>query len=70
MQSPYNTYINNGLPPGPIANPGEECIQAALYPEDGPMRYFVLQDEETGEHFFTDSYDAFVDAKARYNQKF
>lgn len=70
VKSPYNTYINTGLPTGPIANPGADCIKAALYPEQGSLLYFVLQDDETGEHFFTDNYDSFVNAKIRYNQEF
>lgn len=67
VESPYNTYKYTGLPIGPIANPGGECLKAALYPEEGSLLYYVLQNEETGEHFFTDNYDDFLDAKARYN---
>jgi UPF0755 protein len=40
-QSPYNTYLNKGLPPGPICNPGEKSILAALYPAKVPYFYFV-----------------------------
>ena len=70
FDSPYNTYINWGLPPGPISNPGLECIRAALYPSGGNMVYYVLQDDSTGEHFFTDNYDMFLRAKEQYNQPF
>ncbi|MCL2665330.1 MAG: endolytic transglycosylase MltG, partial [Defluviitaleaceae bacterium] len=68
--SPYNTYINAGLPPAPIASPGADCIKAALYPESGNRLYFVLQDDETGRHFFTHDYNAFLKAKEQYNQLF
>jgi len=37
---PYNTYINKGLPPGPIDSPGDEAIQAALHPATGTLLYF------------------------------
>jgi UPF0755 protein len=66
IDSPYNTYIYGGLPLGPISNPGQECLEAALYPGDGPYLYYVLQDEDTGEHYFTHDYDDFLSAKARY----
>ena len=39
--TPYNTYVHRGLPPGPICNPGESCILAALYPDDVPYFFFV-----------------------------
>jgi UPF0755 protein len=41
LNSPYNTYLNIGLPPGPINNPGKQSILAALYPESNPYLYFV-----------------------------
>ncbi len=40
-QSPYNTYLNIGLPPGPIANPGIGSIMAAIYPADSDYFYFI-----------------------------
>ncbi len=70
VKSPYNTYINKGLPPGPISNPGKACIEAALSPAASNFLYFVVKDEETGEHFFTQSYDEFLAAKEKYNQKY
>ncbi|THC58193.1 endolytic transglycosylase MltG [Streptomyces sp. Akac8] len=41
---PYNTYTNKGLPPGPIGNPGEEALQAALKPTRDGWMYFVATD--------------------------
>lgn len=51
VDSPYNTYQNDGLPPGPIANPGFASIQAVLFPNDTPYMYFVAKCD-TGEHAF------------------
>jgi len=70
IDSPYNTYKYQGLPVGPIANPGEASIIAALYPEDTPYLYFVLTDPETGAHEFNTTYDEHVAAKNKYNQDF
>lgn len=53
VDSPYNTYINYGLPVGPISNPGLESIKATLKPADTDYLFYVLQDDET--HYFTNS---------------
>jgi UPF0755 protein len=49
--SPYNTYVNHGLPPGPIANPGRASITAALYPAATRYLYFVSKND--GTHAFS-----------------
>lgn len=51
IESPYNTYQNMGLPPGPIAAPGLASLQAALYPEDTEYLYFRAR--EDGSHRFS-----------------
>ncbi|MDP3968356.1 MAG: endolytic transglycosylase MltG [Nocardioides sp.] len=51
-ESAYNTYRNAGLPPGPIASPGEAALQAALEPTDEGWCYFVAIDLGTGETAF------------------
>ena len=50
LQSPYNTYVSKGLPPGPIANPGKKALDAVLYAEDTDYLYFVA-DKEGHNHF-------------------
>jgi UPF0755 protein len=49
--TPYNTYMNFGLPPGPIGNPGEAAIRAALYPRESTYLFFVA--DGTGKHVFS-----------------
>jgi UPF0755 protein len=44
IKSPYNTYMHLGLPPGPIGNPGDDAIEAALRPAKGPWLFFVATD--------------------------
>ncbi|MFI7614301.1 endolytic transglycosylase MltG [Nonomuraea terrae] len=46
-KSPYNTYRRHGLPPGPITNPGDHAIEAALNPADGDWLFFVATDEKS-----------------------
>ena len=62
VDSPYNTYKNTGLPPGPIASPSRESIEAALEPAQTDYLYYVLE-ADGKEHFFTDDYDEFLEAK-------
>ena len=54
IDSPYNTYLYRGLPPGPICNPGLDSIIAALEPEEEDYLYFVLG--ENGRHIFSKTY--------------
>lgn len=54
VQSPYNTYINGGLPPGPICSPGIDAIRAALWPAVSDALYFVAT--EDGRHSFSTNY--------------
>ncbi|PKM50802.1 MAG: endolytic transglycosylase MltG [Firmicutes bacterium HGW-Firmicutes-7] len=68
--SPYNTYMYSGLPVGPIANPGEASIKAALYPEEHDYLFFVLVNEETGEHKFNTTLDGHNAAKNQYKQEY
>ncbi len=58
--SPYNTYTQKGLPPGPIEAPGDAAIAAAANPADGPWFFYVTVDLSTGETKFTDDYDEFL----------
>ncbi len=52
IKSPYNTYINMGLPIGPIASPGESSVKAALYPADTDYLYFAAR-ADGSENVFT-----------------
>lgn len=55
IPSPYNTYQNMGLPPGPIANPGLASINAVLYPKETQFVYFVA--DKQGAHHFSKTYE-------------
>jgi UPF0755 protein len=61
---PYNTYIQGGLPPGPIASPGEAALRAALYPAQVKFLYFVSKND--GTHHFSQSLAEHQRAVRRY----
>lgn len=55
--SPYNTYLNEGLPPGPIANAGFASLQAVLQPAEVDYLFFVTTGDDTGAHVFANTYE-------------
>ncbi len=55
VDSPYNTYKNEGLPPGPICNPGYTALYAATHPEEHNYYYYVAMPD--GTHLFANSYE-------------
>ena len=65
VDSPYNTYLHNGLPPTPIASPGAASLEGALAPAKGNWLYYVVIDSQ-GHHAFTASYDEFLRLKQKY----
>jgi len=64
--SPYNTYVRSGLPPTPIALPGEGALQAMAHPESGDALYFVATGRGDGSHYFTATLEEHNAAVARY----
>jgi UPF0755 protein len=66
VDSPYNTYLYGGIPPGPIAAPGVESIRAVLYPEEHTYIYFVATPDGTGAHVFAETWDEHVINVRRY----
>ena len=65
--TPYNTYLNSGLPPGPICNPGEDSIRSALYPAEVNYLYFVSKGD--GSHYFSSNYSEHLKAVETYQMK-
>ncbi|MFA5871359.1 MAG: endolytic transglycosylase MltG [Parcubacteria group bacterium] len=63
--SPYNTYLNKGLPPSPIDNPGLNAIEAAIYPTKTDYTYF-LTDPETGKTIFSKTIEEHEANKVKY----
>ena len=62
VNSPYNTYENAGLPPGPICSPSLQSLRAAMEPAETDNLYYVLK-ADGEEHFFTNDYDEFLREK-------
>lgn len=62
IQSEFNTYINNGLPPSPIASPGKDSLIASINPADVDYLYFRTKEDGTGAHVFSRTYEEHLDA--------
>lgn len=67
IDSPYNTYTNAGLPPGPIGNPGLDSIEAAANPARVDYRFYVVKPGTCGEHTFSTTLTEHEQAVAEYN---
>ncbi len=67
MESPYNTYVHTGLPPGPIANPGMASLRAAMNPAGTEYLYFVSRND--GTHQFSTDYKSHSQAVLRYQKR-
>lgn len=64
INSPYNTYQHNGLPPGPIASPGLASIEAVLYPAETDYLYFVA--DRSGHNHYSKSYEEHLELVNQY----
>jgi UPF0755 protein len=67
FDSPFNTYLHGGLPPGPIANPGESSLRAAFHPAEGAELYFVSNNH--GGHIFSQTLAEHQRNVARYRRE-
>lgn len=68
VDSPYNTRLNAGLPPGPISSPGLASIEAAARPAKVDYLYYVVEPGTCGEHSFSSTNAEFEADVARYNE--
>ncbi|SDX61601.1 UPF0755 protein [Modestobacter sp. DSM 44400] len=66
--SPYNTYANDGLPPGAISSPGEQALEAVLSPTPGDWLFFVVVDPDTGDTRFSVTADEHAQNVALFQQ--
>ena len=62
--TPYNTYTQQGLPPGPIASPGAKSLTAAAYPAQSEFLFFVSRQDKT--HQFSRTWDEHLAAVKKY----
>ena len=67
FDTPYNTYLRRGLPPGPICNPGRGSLEAALYPAEESYLYFVSKND--GSHHFSRNFREHQNAVIKYQKK-
>jgi UPF0755 protein len=69
IKNPYNTYINKGLPPGPICSPGQTALSAVFNPTPSDYLYFRLVDPSAGRHYFSKTFDDHIKAGKLYVKK-
>jgi UPF0755 protein len=69
LDSPFNTYMYDGLPPGPICNPGEASIRAVLQPAHTDYLYFVATSDGSGQHLFARTLDEHNDNVVRTGRR-
>jgi UPF0755 protein len=65
VDSPYNTYRNPGLPPGPIGSPGRASLEAAVRPDSTPYLYFFWIGDSLGTHTFSETYGEHLRKRAQ-----
>jgi len=70
IPSPYNTYLNKGLPPAAISNPGITALKAAFEPVESDYLYFVVADSSLGTHTFSSNYASHQKAREAYLNSF
>ncbi len=64
IESPYNTYLNRGYPPGPISNPGLPAIHASFHPVESDSLFFLVKPD--GSHYFSKTHKEHLEAKKKY----
>jgi UPF0755 protein len=69
IRNPYNTYMRPGLPPGPIASPGEVALKAAFNPAKSDYLYFRLVEADSGKHYFSRTLDDHIKAGRLYTKR-
>ncbi len=60
IENPYNTYLQFGLPPGPIANPGISSMKAAIFPEENDYYFYVTKKDSSKEHYFSKTFEEHI----------
>jgi len=68
IRSPYNTYLYQGLPPGPISAPGTVALRAAFFPKKTDYLFFRVDGTQSGRHYFSKTFDEHIAAGQLYTK--